>query len=204
MDRTGMFLPRSWEAWWRSLGLRLSRVTWVRAVQLAGLYAVALALTIGAAHVLRSHVIDSLQIDAATAHVTVFLAPVSPQARAAVADLLDDAVLPGNIAYVAPSSWRIPELGFSGTKWSYQGGGLDELLHPTTHGNSLLFNEDRLSVLLVEATSDAGDLQGSAQFTHALAIRPIEFAVLDLVAGELVERRPAAAGHWVGIPVPTF
>ncbi|MGI9288290.1 MAG: methyltransferase family protein, partial [Pseudomonadales bacterium] len=198
MDQTGMFLPRGWESRWQALGLRLSRVAWVRVAELAGLYVVALALTIGAAHVLRNHVIDSLQIEVGKARVTVFLAPVSPQTRASVADLLDDAVLPGNVAYVAPSSWRIPELGFSGTKGSYQGGGFDELLHPTTHGNSLSFNDDRFSVLLVEATSDAGDLQGSAQFTHALAIRPIEFAVLDLVAGEIVERRPAAAGHWVG------
>jgi len=204
MDRTGMFSPRSWEARWQSLGLRLPHVTLVRIAVLGGLYAIVLALTIGTAHLLRSHVIDSLQIDVGKARVTVFLAPTSPQTRATVTALLDEATLPGNVAYVAPSSWQIPELGFTGIKGSYQGGGVDELLHPTTHGNSLSFNQDRLSALLVEATSVDNDLQGVALFAQTLAIRTIEFIELDLIAGGIIERRPSAEGHWAGIPVPTF
>lgn len=196
MDRTGMFLPRSWEARWRALGLRRAAIT--------TLLAVVLALTIGTAHWLRNHVIDSLQIDVGKNRVTVFLAPVSPKTMAGVSDLLNEAGLPGTVAYVAPSSWQIPELGFTGEAGSYQREGKEELLHPTTHGNPLVFDQDRLSVLLVETVSLEGELQGIERLTKALNIKPVETAEIDLVARQIGERSPAGEGDWAGIPVPTF
>jgi hypothetical protein len=57
---------------------------------------------------------------------------------------------------------------------------------------------------MIEAFGVDADLQGVAQFTQALRIRPIEFVELDLVTGKITERRPAAAGQWDGVPVPTF
>ena len=88
LERTGMFLPKRWETQWRSLDWRLPEVAWVRAAVLAGLFAAVLALTIGAAHLLRGHVVDSLQTDVGESRVTVFLAPVSPQTKATVVNLL--------------------------------------------------------------------------------------------------------------------
>jgi hypothetical protein len=173
-------------------------------VVLAGLFATVLALTIGAAHLLRGHVVDSLQTDVGELLVTVFLAPVSPQTTARAINLLEEAALLGDIAYVAPSSWHVPELGLSGSTASHQGGGVDELFHPTTHGNVLSFDEDRLSVVLVEAAYADSKVQGIARFTRALNVRPIDFVELDIAAGEIVEHRPATESQWVGIPVPTF
>jgi len=204
MSRTGMFLPQAWEARWRAFDIRLPHITWLRRTAIGALFAAVLTLTIAAAHLLRSHVIDSLQIDVGSERVIVFLAPVSPETRATAADLLSDPGLPGTVAYVAPSSWQIPELGFTGTKDSYQREGTEELLYPTTHGNPLVFDQNRLSALLVEVTTTGSDEQGIARLTRALNIRPIEFAELDLVAGEIGKRSLATDGAWAGIPVPTF
>ncbi len=204
MDRTGMFLPRRWERRWRGLNAHLPRSPGLRGVALVGIYAVVLALTIGAGHWLRSHVIDSLQIHDGPARVTVFLAPIGPGSREKVLDLIGDSELPGSIAYVAPSSWRIPELGFAGTADQDERAGMGELLHPTTHGNSLSFDEDRLAVLLAGATTVHADVQGLDRLTQALDIRPVEFVELDISTGTLIDRRPAAEGDWDGIPVPTF
>ena len=204
MDRTGMFLPRSWEARWRALGIRLPNKKWLRHAVTVALLIGVLALTVSTTHWLRSHVVDSLQIDVGQERVSVFLAPVNPETIGAVSALLNEAELPGTLAYVAPSSWQIPELGFTGSAQSYQREGSEELLHPTTHGNPLTFDQDHFSVLLVETVPVGGELEGIDRLTKALNIRPIQIAELDLVSGKISERRTADEGDWAGIPVPTF
>ena len=204
MGRTGMFLPRSWEERWRTLGVHLPHKKWSRRAVTTALLIGVLAVTTGSAYWLRSHVVDSLQIDVEEARVTVFLAPVDPATMDSVTALIEDAELPGTLAYVAPSSWQIPELGFTGTTDSYQHEGSEELLHPSTHGNPLTFDQDHFSVLLVDTVSFGGESEGIDRLTRALNIRPIETVELDLVAGQVGERRPAGEGDWAGIPVPTF
>ena len=204
MDRTGMFLPRSWEERWRALGVHLPHKKWSRRAVTTTLLIGVLTLTTGSAYWLRSHVVDSLQIDVEDARVTVFLAPVDPDTMESVTALMNDADLPGTVAYVAPSSWQIPELGFTGTADSYQREGSEELLHPTTHGNPLTIDHDRFTVLLVDTISFGGESKGINRLTRALNIRPIETVELDLVAGQIGERQPAGEGDWAGIPVPTF
>ena len=149
-------------------------------------------------------VVDSLQTEVGESRVTVFLAPVDAQTKVMVTALLRDSSLPGDIAYVAPSSWRVPELGFSGSEATQQDGSMRELLHPSTHGNSLSFDQDRLSVVLVEAAYVDGEVKGIDRFTQALDVRPIAFAEFDLASGEIVKQMSATEGQWAGIPVPTF
>jgi len=204
LERTGMFLPRSWERQWHHVNWRLPDVSWVRSAVFIGIYIAVLGLTISVAHLLRSHVVDSLSTEIGESRVTVFLAPVNAQTKSAVVNLLDEAALPGDVAYVAPSSWQVPELGLAGSTSSHQGGGIDELFHPTTHGNVLSFSQDSLSVVLVEAAYANNEVRGVARFTRALNVRPIEFVELDIAAGEIVEQRPATESQWAGIPVPTF
>jgi len=149
-------------------------------------------------------VVDSLGTDVGASRVTVFLAPISPQTKSEVVKLLDEAALQGDVAYVAPSSWQVPELGLTGSTSKHQGGGIDELFHPTTHGNLLSFSQDRLSVVLVEGAYVKDEAEGAERLTQALNVRPIEFVELDIAAGKIVERRPATESQWAGIPVPTF
>ena len=204
MNRTGMFLPRHWEKRCRGLGVQLPRSPRLRGVAAIGMYILALVITTGAGQWLRGHVIDSLQIDDGQTRVTVFLAPTSIRTREAALELIDDAELPGTIAYVAPAAWRIPELGFTGTAEQHGHAGMAELLHPTTHGNPLNFDEDRLTVLLAGASTARTDVQGLDRLKQALSIRPIEFVELDITKGAVMDRRPADEGQWAGIPVPTF
>ncbi len=204
MNRTGMFLPRRWEQRLRGLRLPLPRSTWQRRASAIGIYALLLTLTISAAWWLRGHVIDSLQVDDGQARVTVFLAPTSEETLEAVLELVDDAELPGSIAYVAPATWRIPELGFSGTGDSHGQPGMAELLHPTTHGNPLGADQGIVSVLLADALTARHDAEGLNRFEQALGIRPIEFIELDVISGAVLDQRRADEGQWEGIPVPTF
>ena len=204
MQRTGMFVPRSWERRWRRVGIRLPRTGLLRYTVIFTLIAGVLGLTIVSAQTLRAHVIDSLQIDDGSERVTVFLAPVDTETRQDVARLLSDPELPGSLAYVAPASWHIPELGLTGTEQNHHPGGLEELLHPTTHGNPLVFDQDRLTVLLAQASGLTANKQGIARLAQALSIHPLEIVDLDVTAGHIVDRRPAGSGVWAGIPVPTF
>jgi hypothetical protein len=169
-----------------------------------GIYALVLAVTIGTGQLLRGHVIDSLQIDDGQARVTVFLAPVSSGTREAVVHFLADSELPGSIAYAAPSSWRIPELGFAGKPGPRGHAGIGELLHPTTHGNPLSFDQDRMTILLATASTARAGAEGLDRLKQALEIRPAEFVDLDITTGAVIDRRPGAEGYWAGIPVPTF
>lgn len=204
LQRTGMFFPRRWEKRWQSVDWPLSDEVWLRSLMFAGIYVAVLALTTGASYLLRNHVVDSLQTDVGESRVTVFLAPVSPETQATVVSLIDAASMPGEIAYVAPSSWRVPELGLERSSESQPGGHLDELLHPSTHGNSLSYDDGRLNVVLVDTISTVSNVAGIGRFSQALNVRPIEFLELDISAGEIAERRVAAEGQWAGIPVPTF
>ncbi|MDJ0712489.1 MAG: isoprenylcysteine carboxylmethyltransferase family protein [Woeseiaceae bacterium] len=204
MDRTGMFLPRRFEDRWRGLGTSLPQSSWLKGLVMIGIYALVLTLTIGAAQLLRGHVIDSLQIDDGEQRLTVFLAPTGTGTREVVLELVDDAELPGTIAYVAPASWRIPELGFTATADQNEHTGIAELLHPTTHGNPLNYAEDRVTILLADASTADSDVEGLERLTKALGIRPIMFIELDITKGAVIDQRPADEGQWDGIPVPTF
>lgn len=204
LRRTGMFLPRSWEARWRGLDWRLPEARWKRVVTVAGLYLAVVVVTTGAAFLLRNHVIDSLQTDVLEDKVIVYLGPVSAETRATVSLMLDDGALDGDLAYVAPSSWKVPELGLERTSEPPPGAGHSELLHPTTHGNSLLFDQGQLNVVTVEAAYIGGNKRGMDRFTRALNLRPLEFARLDLSTRKIVETRQATDSQWAGIPVPTF
>ena len=81
---------------------------------------------------------------------------------------------------------------------------MSELVHPTTHGNSLSFDEDRSTVLLGTALTARANPKGLDRFKQALDIQPIDFIELDMTKGGVIDRRPAAEGYWAGIPVPTF
>ena len=202
--RTGMFLPRQLEKLFSGLRIPLPQSAWLRGPILIGGFTLVLGATVGAGQWLRSHVIDSLTIADGPARVTVFIAPVTPPTADTVVEFLNRIDLPGSIAYVAPSSWRIPELGFIGTAGQHEHAGMGELLHPTTHGNPLSFDEGRLTVLLADASTARVSAQGLDRLTQALNIRPIEFVELDSTTGTVIDRRPAAEGQWSGIPVPTF
>ena len=204
LQRTGRFLPRSWEAPWKALDWRLPETRLRRALAVAAVYLAAVLLTVAGSGWLRSHVVDSLHTDVSESLVTVYLAPVDAGTRAAVARLLGDADLSGDIAYVAPASWSVPELGLRRTEDAGNGAGFAELIHPTTHGNSLAAARDRLNVVVTEVSYLGDDEPGMPRLSRALNLRPMSFLEIDVAGQRIVGRRNAADGQWAGIPVPTF
>ena len=206
LGRTGMFLPRKWEAKGKAIDWRLpeSRVARVAAGVLA--YLVIISITITALGLTRAHVVESLQMDANQAPVIVFLAPPAPDTREATRNLLIDAALPANgeIAYVAPASWSVPELGLRRTVDVQSASGVAELLHPTTHGNSLAASQERLNVVVAQATYPDNPGRGAQRLSRALNLRPLQFLELDISRRMIIEQREADDSQWAGIPVPTF
>ena len=79
-----------------------------------------------------------------------------------------------------------------------------DLLHPTTHGNPLSFDDARLTVLPADALTAGVEAEGLDRCSDALTIKPVEFVELDMTMGTVIGRSPAAEGSWAGIPVPTF
>ena len=204
MERTGRFLPRRWEHPWKALDWRRPRN------RLAGIsmglltYLLVLAVSVGLAFLLRGHVIDSLQIEVREDRVIVFLAPTTPETRSLAGDLLDSTDLPGDLAYVAPASWSVPELGLKGDGSAQAAGGLSELVHPSTHGNSLGADQSRLNMVTADAKYVGDEVQGRLKLDRALNLRPAGSAWLDIQSGSIGGIRTADKSQWAGIPVPTF
>jgi hypothetical protein len=204
LNRTGMFLPRSWEAPWKAVDWRLPEAGWVRVVTIGILYATIIILTVGALSSIRSHVIGSLQTDFDESRATVYLAPTSAETQAIVRRLLNSEELAGDIAYVAPASWFVPELGLRRTQDSENSSGLAELIHPTTHGNSLTASENLVNVLMTQGAYVEKDRADKARLSQALNLRPLLFLELDIVRKQIIRRHDAEHSQWAGIPVPTF
>ena len=204
LSRTGMFLPRSWEAQWKAVDLRLPGTGWIRAGTIGILYATVILLTVVAMFSIRSHVIDSLQTDYDDSRATVYLAPASVETQAVVQRLLKFAATAGDIAYVAPASWSVPELGLRRTQDREGSSGLAELVHPTTHGNPLTASQDLVNVVLTQAAFAGESPAGKARLSRALNLRPLTFLELDIAGEAIIERRDAEDSQWAGIPVPTY
>ncbi|MEQ9451992.1 MAG: isoprenylcysteine carboxylmethyltransferase family protein [Pseudomonadales bacterium] len=206
MARTGMFLPLAWEQ-------RIARFSWAlprgkvaRLAALGALYLGTVGLVIVAGFTMRAHVLDSLQVVEHPSRTVIFLAPFDANTRAQAAQVLAAEVQAaegrrGGVAYVAPASWQVPELGLQGDA-GYQHGGVQELMHPTTHGNSFDFDATRIAVLLAEPV--VGHADTAPRLSRLLGIKPISIVEIDLQQRAVVNRRPAAPGRWAGIPVPVF
>lgn len=204
LNRTGMLLPRSWEAQWKAVDWHLPEAGWARVVAIGILYATIMILVVGALGSIRSHVIGSLQTDFDESRATVYLAPTSVETQAIVRRLLNSEEFAGDIAYVAPASWSVPELGLKRTQDSETSTGLAELIHPTTHGNSLTASQNLVNVVMTQGAYVEKDRGDKARLSQALNLRPLLFLELDIVHKQIIKRHDAENSQWAGIPVPTF
>ncbi len=204
LARTGMFLPRRWEAQWLALDWRLPEPRGRRIALGMGLYVLTIGITVALAFTLRQYVVDSFRTDVRNDRLIVYLAPLSPDSQKVVSALIDGMNLHDGLFYVGPASWRVPELGLERTITPPDGAKANELLHPTTHGNPLQFDESRVNVVRVEAKYPGDEPIGLQRLTSALDIRPIGFASLDLSQRAVLSIEQDVHGQWAGIPTPTF
>jgi len=206
MERTGMFWPPSIESAWRQLDIGLPGGRRSRIVSWIVVYVVVLiGITAGGA-ALRTHVIESLVTHSNDDRTILFLAPLEEDQQSQVETLVAQympEVLPKALAYVAPISWRIPELGLIGTERNSPSES-QELMHPTTHGNPLPSSVDRVQVLVAEPILDSVDVTGLQILARTTRIVPKQVLYLDLEANRLVNTVKPKPGPWASIPVPTF
>lgn len=206
MARTGMFWPRSIESSWSRLGIGQPGVGRSRIVSWIAVYVATLIAVTAGGTVLRAHVIESLITRSSDARLVLFLAPLEEHQQSQIEKLLDQnmpEVLPKALAYVAPSSWRVPELGLISTERSGPSES-QELMHPTTHGNPLPSSVDRVQVLVAEPILDSADVVELQILARTMRIAPKQILYFDLEANRLLSAAEPKPGPWASIPVPTF
>lgn len=202
-DQTGRFLPRRAEALLARARWCLPRNPLARAVTLAALVTVGLAIALGTGILLRQHSLASLELHRDGQRLLVDLAPLTSAEQQIVRVLLQDHWGNANLAYVAPESWQVPELGLVGAT-GYSHSGLDDLLSPGLHGNRVDADTSHVQVLLVRARHADPAREWGATLDDVIGIEPQWRLLLDLAAGEVRAEAPAGASQWQGIPTPVF
>lgn len=117
-----------------------------------------------------------------------------------VKEILSRLKLPRRLIYVLPEEWGIPELGIK-----RKGASQNYLLHPETHGNSLTFNPDHLTVLVTAPILPSNCTKGKDILKRSINFIPFLEVTVDLKKGEvkhILER--VNKGRWDGIPVPIY
>lgn len=207
MDRTGRFLPKRME---RALHALIpgrkpgERSRMMRAVaKIAGI-TLALSVCVAAGAWLRHHAIGSLQIVARGPHTLLFLAPLGHEQRQRAADLLAPQLGENaRLVYLAPPGWGVPELGLEAAADATPGN-LDELSHPTSHGNRSGFEHGAVRVLVTEPRLIRPAAAGAALLAATVRIEPLAEMRLDLDATTVATPIPAGPGRWDGLPVPVY
>ena len=214
LSETGMFLPRSLTGWVPSTQGRLPRERWVRVLVFITLYLLLLSSTIGAGWWFKLHVLGQVDARYSESMALIALAPLDESALPRTDQLLAaskeyrrrkaDLGLARVIAYVAPESWSVPELGLM-SDGSYSHSGLEEMLHPTVHGNSLDFDADQISVLITEPIVADGNAKGKDLLLGTLGYVPRMLVRIDLAEGRIlsISEEPYES-RWKGIPVPVY
>ncbi len=206
VSRTGRFLPKSWTAWLPAApALNLSAGQ--RIAALFALWLFVTVVSIAGGFATKRAVIDRMQTLERPGFVLLALAPVpslepwaslvdeSPAVRSRLSRTGEASV----IAYLAPATWSIPELGLSPNE-RYEIPARDELLHPAQHGNSLEFDRRYWRILFTRAEG-VGDPERILM--TSLGITPLfQVEVADGVITEVVDQ--PGASYWSGIPVPIY
>ena len=207
MARTGMFWPRSVEQLWSRFGIGLPGTGLTQLLSGLVIYLVTLAFVIAGGSVLRAHVIDGLVTRSSEARMILFLAPFEENQQSKIETLLDHKLSEASpsplLVYVAPSNWRVPELGLIGDQGENPSE-TQELMHPTTHGNPLPTSVERVQVLVTKPVLDTPNVMGHQILAHTMGIVPLQVVYLDLESNQLVSFAEPEPGPWASIPVPTF
>jgi protein-S-isoprenylcysteine O-methyltransferase Ste14 len=218
-SRTGMFVPKSWLEWIpRVRALELPRSRYKRYSLLALSYVIVMSSAIGVAVLLKQHVVNRMTIHASDGLTLVALASTTDANMQAVHSLVTadpryrrmrpEHDSPSVLGYVAPSSWAVPELGLRPqAPRDADRSGIEEILRPTVHGNSLTFDETRWTVLLTEpvVVGNQNPAHGRELLHKLMTYIPRLELALDVEAGAVVSvsEHPSESG-WSGIPVPVY
>lgn len=190
LSKTSRFLP----------GRRMQNVPGLHFFQLCIVYVVSLLLSVGAGFALKQHVIDEMLVITEAEVSVIVVAPMDQSKAKRVIDLANPAMsnVKPSLAYLAPSSWSIPELGLLP---EYNLSASDELSHPMLHGNPPDYNGSRFKLLVTEPIFRTEASQG---LLNIISTRPLYAINIDLETGTAERTDKLNPGKWQGIPVPVY
>lgn len=206
VSRTGRFLPRSWTDWLPARPV-LNLSGGQRIAVCFALWVVVTAVSVAGGFAAKRAVIDRMQTVERPGFVLLALAPVPSlqpwisliEESSAVRSRLSRAGDGNVIAYLAPATWSIPELGLSPNE-RYEIPARDELLHPAQHGNSLEFDRRYWRILFTRAE---GVAEPGRLLMTSMGITPLfQVEVAEGVITDLIDR--PGSSFWSGIPVPIY
>jgi protein-S-isoprenylcysteine O-methyltransferase Ste14 len=211
---TGMFLPHYLTGWLPAWKLDLSRDRWTRPLLILALYPLLMYITISGGWLLKLHVLEQINARYRDSMVMIALHPLDKSALQRIEEMLIGSRefesrraamgMQRVIAYVAPASWSVPELGLV-SDGAYSQSGMMELLHPTIHGNSLEFDANQISVLITEPIVFNDDAKGQNLLLSTLGYEPRILIRIDLTEGRIISLNDEPyESHWRGIPVPVY
>jgi protein-S-isoprenylcysteine O-methyltransferase Ste14 len=209
---TSMFCPDFLTRWIPEWKFGLPRNRWALTFLILALYLLLMYITIAGGWLLKNHVLEQIDIRYQDTMVMIPLAPLEQSAMRRIEDLLAESPEFGArkssigsvIAYVAPDSWRVPELGLT-SDGNNSHSGLGELLHPTIHGNSLEFDASRIKVLITEPIVFNENVGGRELLLSTLGYVPRLLISIDLAAGRILSiNDEPIESRWKGIPVPVY
>ena len=209
-EKTGMFLPRFIESRLPRFSGSLPKMGMKRVFLITGIYFLYICCVTGAGFLLKDYALSKTTVQFDNHQVVVSVAPLEMnriQRSLRIVDTHDnikDALSRLNLAkkliYILPAEWGIPELGIQ-----RQGESQNYLLHPETHGNSLKFNADHLTVLITAPVLLSPEAKGMDILKKSLAFIPHLEVCVDLNSNQVVRiKERVNRGKWDGIPVPVY
>ena len=191
LDATGRFLPRGWMPSWT-----------VPRAGVAALYVLALVTVLGGGWLMKGHVIANMMVFKSENLTAVTIAPIPIERAHRVFKVSEKEITRDKpiIAYIAPATWSIPELGLRASS-GYNQTGADELAHPTMHGNVPDYEGNKFSVLVATPYYRSPDQTG---LNHLISIQPRFQIKVDLESGQVERLENLKPGRWAGIPVPVY
>lgn len=210
LERTGMFFPKWLENHFPRIPTLLPEKGIKKILALGLIYCIYISAVTGFGFLMKNYALSKTMVLFNNNTAVVSLAP-SPRGqiqkiwKLAYSDpegkkKLNGLNLKKNLIYVLPSEWGIPELGIRrrGNKQNY-------LLHPETHGNSLVFDSRYFTVLVTEPILPSPKIKGKNILKRALSFTPYLEIYVDLQKEKVIGvKERTSRGQWDGIPVPIY
>lgn len=209
-EKTGMFLPKSLEERLPKVPAILPHKGIKRIAAIALIFCLYISSMAGLGFLLKDYALSKTNVFFSDDQGVISVAPLTKNQVQKVlavisqaersAEELNRLKLSKKLIYILPSEWGIPELGIQRT-----GAAKNYLLHPETHGNSLDFNENLLTVLVTEPILIDSDVQGENILKQALSFIPYLEISINLEEEEVTDiKQRIDRGQWDGVPVPIY
>lgn len=208
MEKTGMFFPKCIEDRLPDLPSFLPEGGLKKIFSIVGILILYLTIVIAMGVGIKNFALSKITCQHTEKQAVVSVAPLTYEqinmalsiafSKPEVKQKTDS--LKKRLIYILPTEWGIPELGIKG-----DGKPANYLLHPETHGNSLIFDASRLTLLITQPILTSEDVKGGDILKKSLSYNPIMEVMVNLDHNQLVGiNYRSDRGQWDGVPVPIY